>query len=96
MDYYNLKNRLNAMKENLYYRQFGTMSYKEIIKKAIKIQYPNIPDRANDMLSEKLLNLDFDEVLKMGKDEIYVGDLIENTAIVIEDMMKELDENYEL
>jgi len=86
-----IKARLQRMKENIYSEMSGAQSSKDIIKTAIKRRFPGIPERANDMLAGKLMELDNNEILQMGKETIKVEDLIIDIVNAINDLMMEMD-----
>ena len=86
-----LRERLERIKQNAYSEMFNVQSHKDIIKKAIKARFPSIPERANDNLAGKLLDLDNDEILQMGRDQIKVGDLIMDIVDIIGDFMSDMD-----
>ena len=83
-DYEAIKNRLNLMKQAILLETSGASNYKKIIKDALKILYPNIPEKACDKLASNLFHLDNDEILQMGKDQITVNDLLFVLAQIIE------------
>lgn len=87
-----LKSRLQRIKQNFYSEIANTQSCKDIIKKAIKRRFPGIPERANDNLVSRLMDLDNDEILQMGRDTIKVKDLIDDVVSIILGFMDDLDE----
>lgn len=87
-----LKARLQRIKQNFYSENANAKSYKDIIKKAIKYRFPGIPERANDALVSKLMDLDNNEILQMGKDTIKVEDLIDDIIEIIFGFIVDLDD----
>ena len=88
------KERLNNLKHDALVNMYGASSCKDILKKAMKIRYPKIPDKANERLVSKLLFLDNHDVLQMGDDEIMVAELIADLIEIIIMFMYEIDEEY--
>ena len=88
-----LKVRLQNIKENALSEMSNTPSCKDIIKRAVKKRFPGIPERANDILAAKLMDLDNNEILQMGKDQITVKDLINDIVLIINDLMAQTDED---
>lgn len=86
-----VRERLERMKNEISAELAQAKSCKEIIKDAIKAKYPRIPDRANDELVSRLLHLDNDEILQMGKEQIRVEDLIMDIVEIIEQQLHDMD-----
>jgi len=88
-----IKARLERMKQNIYSEMSNAQSCKDIIKMAIKKRFPGIPERANDTLAGRIMDLDNNEILQMGKETIKVENLIDDIVVIINEIIKENEKN---
>ena len=86
--------KIETLKVHALSGMYSGENCKDIIKKAMKIRYPQIPDNANEKLVSKLLSLDNNAVLQMGQSEIMVADLIKDLIAIIQGFIRELDAKY--
>jgi len=81
----NTLEKLQRIKQAAQLKKADAPNDKQIVKKGIKKNYPEIPNGANDRLASQIMHLDNDEMLKMGPDKITVKDLLYHLAKSLEE-----------